>query len=166
MTQRKENMPFGVVTLLDALGVSTAHHYVEPRILADRWNNVDNKLEYYLYKMKDKLGENNYDNRIIKHGPYDNLQILIPVDIKQSVVVNKSPRNPAWWTVHHIGELLIQLFSYALINRIFFRGCISAASYFQTATERVFGEVASEAAKFREKSNWLGIVASPSAATF
>jgi hypothetical protein len=23
--------------------------------------------------MKDKLGENNYDNRIIKHGPYDSL---------------------------------------------------------------------------------------------
>ena len=41
----KENMLFGVVTLLDALGVSTDHHYLEPRILSGRWNNVDNKLE-------------------------------------------------------------------------------------------------------------------------
>jgi hypothetical protein len=35
----KENMLFGVVTLLDALGVID-HHYLEPRILSGRWNNV------------------------------------------------------------------------------------------------------------------------------
>ena len=75
--------------------------------------------------MRDKLGENNYNNRIIKHGPYDNLQILIPVDIRQNGFIDCSTRNPAWWTVHHIGEVLIQLFRYALINKIYFRGCIS-----------------------------------------
>jgi hypothetical protein len=164
LTVEKERIPFGVVALLDALGVSRAHHNVAPGILVDRWNGVDNKLELYLHKIRDKLGENNYNNRIIKHGPYDNLQILIPVDIKHGGVINCSTRNPAWWTIHHIGELLIQLFRYALINRIYFTGCISAASYFQTGTGRVFGEVASEAAEFREKFSWLGVIVSPSAA--
>jgi hypothetical protein len=138
----------GYQALLDALGASGAHHHIAPRILIDRWNKVDNKLELYLQKMRDKLGENNYNNRIIKHGPFDNLQIFIPVDIRQTGVVNCSTRNAACWTVHHIGELLIQLFRCALINNIYFRGCISAASYFQTSTDRVFGEVADEAFAF------------------
>jgi hypothetical protein len=152
-----------VVALLDALGVSTAHKNVDPQVLIEQWNIVDDKLEMYLKMIKDKLGEHNYNNRVVKQGPYDNFQIVVPVDIRQSGPVDMSPRNSAWWTIHHIGELLIPLFRHSLFNGIFLRGCISAGPYYQTSKGRIFGNAASEAAIFREKSNWLGVIAAPSA---
>ena len=39
--------PFGVVALLDALGISGLHHYTVPEILIERWNGLDDKLELY-----------------------------------------------------------------------------------------------------------------------
>ena len=39
-----------------------------------------------------------------------------------------------------------------------------AGKYYQTRNERIIGDAASETARFREKAEWLGMIAGPSAA--
>jgi hypothetical protein len=58
--------------------------------------------------------------------------------------------------------LLIPFFRFALIQNIPLRGCISIGQFFQT-NERILGPAVNEASQYYEKSNWIGIMTSPSA---
>jgi hypothetical protein len=108
-------------------------------------------------KLKYELGNSKY-NKILTQCPYDNFQIFIPVDIPK--YQDNSARTAPWFTIMLMCNLLIPLSCYALVNRIYLRGCITAGKYFQTK-ERIFGPAIDEAAEFCEKANWIGIVASP-----
>ena len=157
-------MDYCVIALLDALGSGTAHKIEHPDVLVHRWDNFDNNVEWLLNEFKSQLGKKGYDKRVVKHGPYDNLQIAIPVTTKEKGLQNMTSSGPLWWTIQSVGEIMICLFRYGLSNALYLRGCISAGKYYQTTKERILGDAASEAANLYEKAEWLGIVASPSAA--
>jgi hypothetical protein len=151
-------MEGGVVVLLDAIGVREEYQREDPMILIGRWNAIDRKLIRLKSVLKAELQRRSYNSSIRIQQPYDNVQIFLPFD--QPRYKDRSTRNVSWWTLHHLGEVLIPFFRYALYNRIYFRGCISTGEYFATR-KRVFGPAINEAAVFCENANWIGIMASP-----
>jgi hypothetical protein len=151
-------MEKGVVVLLDAIGVQEEYQREDPTTITKRWNVVDRKLSRLTNALKTKLQKSSYNPSIRIQQPYDNIQIFLPIDHPR--YKDMSNRNATWWTVHHLGEILIPFFRYALYNRIYFRGCISSGEYFETR-KRVFGPAINEAAEYCENANWIGIMASP-----
>jgi hypothetical protein len=80
-------------------------------------------------KLKYELGNSKYNNKILTQCPYDNFQIFIPVDIPK--YQDNSARTAPWFTIMLMCNLLIPLSCYALVNRIYLRGCITAESTFK-----------------------------------
>jgi hypothetical protein len=156
----KQYMEGGVVVLLDALGVKNAYRGEPTEVLQRRWNLVDRKLIRVMNLLKGKLKENPYNYSIRIQQPYDNVQIFLPFDAPNHRYTYISTRTPEWYSLQHIGEILVPFFRYALCHNIYFRGCISAGEYFLTR-KRVFGPAVDEAAEYCENANWLGIMASP-----
>jgi hypothetical protein len=72
-------MNFGVVVLLDALGVRNAHKWSSIVELAERWDKVDIRIEHYSNRLRDELGSHGYNNDVRMEQPYDNIQVFIPV---------------------------------------------------------------------------------------
>ena len=142
-------MEDGVIVLLDALGVKNAYRRETTEILQRRWNLVDRKLILLLNLLKRELKKKSYNNSIRIQQPYDNVQIFLPFDTPIHKYRDTSTRTPKWYSVHHIGEVLIPFFRYALYHKIYFRGCISTGNYFLTR-KRVFGPAVDEAAKYCE----------------
>jgi hypothetical protein len=153
-------MENGVIVLLDALGVKNAYQRETTEVLQRRWNLVDRKLIRLMNLLKGKLKENSYNDSIRIQQPYDNVQMFLPTDTPIHRYKDTSTRTPQWYSVHHVGEILIPFFRYALCHKIYFRGCISAGDYFLTK-KRVFGPAVDEAAEYCENANWIGIMASP-----
>jgi hypothetical protein len=151
-------MEEGVVVLLDSIGVREEYQREDPQTLIKRWNAVDRKLIRLINALKAELKKRSYNSSIRIQQPYDNIQIFLPFDKPR--FDDLSNRSAPWYTVHHLGEILIPFFRYALYNRIYFRGCISTGEYFATR-KRVFGPAINEAAVFCENANWIGIMASP-----
>jgi hypothetical protein len=103
------------------------------------------KFSNYVNILKSSLALHNYNNRISSTQLYDNFQIFLPVDESfYHGPINLTGRNSLWWTIHHMGELLIPLFRFALIQNIPLRGCISIGKFFQT-NKQILGPAVDEA---------------------
>lgn len=121
-------MEVGVIVLLDALGVKNAYQRETTEVLQRRWNLVDRKLVLLMSLLKRELKKKSYNYSIRIQQPYDNVQIFLPFDTPIHGYKDTSTRTPKWYSVHHIGEVLIPFFRYALCHKIYFRGCISTGS--------------------------------------
>ena len=152
-------MIHGVLTLLDALG-TTSSKGEDLEFKIKGLDKLDRKIRKNIRTLSSKLGIYGYNNALISVSIYDNIQIFLPTDLLVLNFTDMSGKNPLWWTIVTIGELMIYVFRYALINGVPLRGCITSGYGVMSKSDRILGPIATEASKFYELGDWIGIIAS------
>ncbi|MGA9842920.1 MAG: hypothetical protein WBP64_03050 [Nitrososphaeraceae archaeon] len=152
-------MIHGVLTLLDALG-TTSSKGEDLEFKIKGLDKLDRKIRKNIRTLSSKLGIYGYNNALISVSIYDNIQIFLPTDLLVRNFTDMSGKNPLWWTIVTIGELMIDVFRYALINGVPLRGCITSGYGVMSKSDRILGPIATEASKFYELGDWIGIIAS------
>ena len=149
-------MNYCVLALLDALDTKN----MKDDELSDSWNKIDHAISICIEDLQKDLKLHFYRNDLKLGQIYDNVQIVLPVDNPITPPIDLTGRNSLWWSTIHLGNLLIDLFRFAIYNKIFLRGCITGGKFIET-NKRIFGSAVNTAAALYEKSNWLGISLSP-----
>jgi hypothetical protein len=152
-------MIYGVLALLDALGTQVCSEEIESKV--SNFDKVDQKINKDTKKLRLKLGSYSYNNLLISGSIYDNVKIFLPVDLHIHGYIDCSGKNDLWWSIIIMGNLLIDIFRYALVNKTSFRGCITSGCGVISKSKRILGPIANEASKFYEIADWVGIIASP-----
>jgi hypothetical protein len=105
------------------------------------------------------LVENGGYNSMISSGfIYDNFQIFLPIDIHFPAYVDMTGKNDWYWNLTYIGNLLIDIFRYALSLNTPLRGCITSGHGEISKMNRVLGPIANEASRYYERTNWIGVI--------
>jgi hypothetical protein len=141
-----------VLALLDALNTKG----IKDDILLESWNRIDDTMSICIKKLQKDLKLHFYRHDLKLGQIFDNIQIVLPVDNPITSYTDLTGRNSLWWSIIHLGDLLIDLFRFAITNKIFLRGCITAGRFIETH-KRIFGAAVNTAAAIYERSDWLGI---------
>lgn len=152
-------MIYGVLALLDGLGTKV-HKPEELERKISSFDKVDLKIKENVKKLVSKLGSRGYNSLLISGLIYDNIQIFLPVDLPVHGPVDLSGKNGLWWGLMSMGELLIDIFRYSLVNEIPLRGCITSGYGVINNSKRILGPIANEASRFYELADWVGVIAS------
>ena len=88
--------------------------------------------------------------------------IIISLPVEKRHTGSDRGRNPSWWTLNLIGEVLIRLFRRSIVRQFYFRGCLSVGKFFRS-DNMIIGPAVDEAAEYYILPEWSGISSSPSA---
>ena len=150
-------MADGILVLLDALGTSGISGQDLKEKVKD-FDLVDERVSKDISILSHDLEQHHFSNLIFSGTIYDNFQIFLPIDVNNSSFVDVTGKNDWYWSLISIGNLLIDVFRYALFHNIPIRGCITSGYGEVSRTKRILGPVADEAACFYEITDWIGIV--------
>jgi hypothetical protein len=148
---------YGIYVLLDALGTKV-NVKEELKEKVNNFDLIDNRLNKDINILRDKLQSKGYNDLISSGTIYDNFQIFLPLDIIILGYVDWTGKNDWYWSLITVGNLLIDFFRDAICHRIPLRGCIASGYGEISKTDRVLGPVASEASRYYQIADWIGII--------
>lgn len=146
----------GILVLLDALGTKVPEDKLKEKVR--NFDLVDDKFKNNIEILQKNLNYLRYNDLIYSGTIYDNFQIFLESDIQAASYVDMTGKNDWYWSLILIGELLIDIFRYALSCKIPLRGCITSGIGEISKTKRILGPIADEASKYYEITNWIGII--------
>jgi hypothetical protein len=148
---------YGILVLLDALGTkANSNQGLEEKV--KNFDLVDDRFKRDVDILVANLRKHGYNSLISSGTIYDNFQIFLPIDNPNPKFADHTGKNNWYWSLVHIGQLLIDVFRYALSNNIPLWGCITSGYGERSKTNRILGPIADEASKYYELTNWIGII--------
>ena len=150
-------MVYGILVLIDALGTQENDQKKLKEVVSN-FDLVDERIKNNISILGQKLENAGYKSMISSGFIYDNFQIFLPTDINIPKYVDMTGKNDWYWNLIFIGNLLIDIFRYALSLNVPLRGCITSGHGEKTKTNRVLGPIANEASKYYEVTNWIGVI--------
>ena len=150
-------MVYGILVLIDALGTQENDQEKLKEVVSN-FDLVDERIKNNISILGQKLENAGYKSMISSGFIYDNFQIFLPTDINIPKYVDMTGKNDWYWNLIFIGNLLIDIFRYALSLNVPLRGCITSGDGEKTKTNRVLGPIANEASKYYEVTNWIGVI--------
>jgi hypothetical protein len=146
----------GILVLLDALGTKVPNDRLKEKVR--NFDLVDDRVNSDINILQQNLNSHSRNDLVHSGTIYDNYQIFLESDIRAPSYVDMTGKTDWYWSLIMIGELLIDIFRYALSLKIPLRGCITSGIGEISKTKRILGPIADEASKYYEVTNWIGIV--------
>ncbi len=136
----------GVVTLLDALATKGILATQSPSSVFVDWSEIINLVEASSVDALENPG----------------CQSCKPVTLSDTIIIPMAPRSHQDMPtiVALIGGLLRELIWRGLSRGTFFRGVVSAGTFYQADT-KIFGPAIDEAAGWYEQAEWIGVSTTP-----
>jgi hypothetical protein len=134
----------GILVLIDALGIQENDQEKLKEIVSN-FDLVDDRIKHNISILGQKLENAGYNSMISSGFIYDNFQIFLPIDIGFPKYVDMTGKNDWYWNLIFIGNMLIDIFRYALSLNVPLRGCITSGHGEITKTNMVLGPIANEA---------------------
>ena len=113
-----------------------------------------------MHSLLEDLKNHGYSKELKYLAFSDTIIISLPVGKRHTG--SDRGRNPSWWTLNLVGELLIRLFRRSIVRQFYFRGCLSIGKFFRF-DNMIIGPTVDEAAEYYTLPEWSGISTSPSA---
>lgn len=152
---------YGVVILLDALGISQRIKNDIDRFIAD-WDSVLDKLSHNVDILEKEQARRGYRTGMIIKDIFDNIQIFFPTDNPDKEYIDLTGSNSLWWTIQLSADLLSNIVRYGITKDIFFRGCISMGTI-RRYKNGYFSSALIENAKYNESFEMIGVIVGDSA---
>jgi hypothetical protein len=152
MVEKETRMQEGVVVFLDALGVKGIWARAEPESIITSWEEVLKRLNESIRKMP-KLGSIGNTAECLDYN--------IAAFSDTVIITLKCTDDPAAH-VPLVAKIVSDIFFYALVKGIYFRGVIAIGKFFQSKTLMI-GPAIDEAAEWYTQPEWMGVSAAPSA---
>jgi hypothetical protein len=149
---KNARMQEGVVVFLDALGVKGIWARADPEIVVSSWEEVLKRLRDSIEKSP-KMGS-------IGDKP-EPLNYNIAAFSDTVILTLKCTDDPAAH-IPLVAKIVSDVFFYALIKGIYFRGVIAIGKFYQSKTLMI-GPAIDEAAEWYTQPEWMGVSAAPSA---
>jgi hypothetical protein len=134
---------YGIVIILDALGVKGIWKTKNPEKVLQNWNKVN-------YAFSDNLSR-------LQGVHFSAFSDTIIISVRGHTRLNNQPRR----FVEIICDSIIPAFLRSMDYDFFFRGVI-AMGYFSRSAKTLIEPAVDDAANFYEKADWVGISLSPS----
>jgi hypothetical protein len=150
----------GIIVLLDALGIKGIWNRKKPAEVLNTWSILQHEYIKGIESLKNELQAHGYLEKIRFEAFSDTIMISLPV--KGREVGSDRGRNPFWWTIMSMGQLLSKLFRVSILSNFYFRGCLSAGRFYRYEN-MIIGPVVDEAAEYYRLPEWSGISTCPSA---
>jgi hypothetical protein len=149
---KKTRMQEGVVVFLDALGVKGIWARADPESVVVSWEEVLKRLHDSIEKSP-KTGS-------IGDKP-ESLNYTIAAFSDTVIITLKCTDDPAAH-VPLVAKIVSDVFFYALVKGIYFRGVIAIGKFYQSKTLMI-GPAIDEAAEWYTQPEWMGVSTAPSA---
>lgn len=133
---------YGVIVLLDALGVKGIWKNQDPQKILDSWNGVIDNVNLDVKEAK-KLG------------------MTLEFDAFSDTLIISITGGEIDAMIKRMAFSLYTLIPFAITQGINFRGCMSLGKFYKSEN-MIIGPAIDEAAMYYEKSDWIGVFATPS----
>jgi hypothetical protein len=150
----------GLIVLLDALGIRGIWNRKNPAEILNNWESLQIEYAKGLECLRNELMSHGYSEKLTFQGFSDT--IMISLSVRKREVGSDRGRNPLWWTIMSMGELLSKLFRISIRSHFYFRGCLSAGRFYRSQN-MIIGPTVDEAAEYYRLPEWSGISTCPSA---
>lgn len=150
----------GVIVLLDALGIKGIWKRKDPAEVLGTWSLLQSEYAKGIESLRAKLRAYG-DLKETKFEAFSDT-IMVSLPITKREVGRDSGRNSSWWTIMLIGEWLTDIFRVSIRHNFYFRGCLSAGTFYRSENMTI-GPAVDEAAEYYRLPEWSGISTCPSA---
>ncbi len=149
----------GIIVLLDALGIKGIWNRKNPAEVLNTWASLQEEYTKGIESLRNEFTAHGYFERLRFQAFSDTIMVSLPV--KKRGVGSDRGRNPFWWTIMSMGELLNKLFRISILSHFYFRGCLSAGRFYRSEN-MIIGPAVDEAAEYYRLPEWSGISTCPS----
>ena len=120
----------GVIVLLDALGIKGIWKRKDPAEVLGTWSLLQSEYAKGIESLRAKLRAYG-DLKETKFEAFSDT-IMVSLPITKREVGRDSGRNSSWWTIMLIGEWLTDIFRVSTRHNFYFRGCLSAGTFYRS----------------------------------
>jgi len=149
-----------IIVLLDALGTKGIWNRKNPGDVLNTCSSLQVEFIMKIESLKNELQTHGYLEEPRFQAFSDIIMISLPVRTRG--VGSDRGRNPLWWTIMSMGELLSKLFRFSILNDFYFRRCVSAGKFYRS-DNMIIGPTVDEAAEYHTLPEWSGTSTCPSA---